>query len=242
MLLIDAGNSRIKSGFWDGTSIASMATVETDTSASPDDWQRCGRPLRVLVSNVAGDEVARKLTAWVKATWSLEPTFVGVRRDAAGVVTQYENPEQLGVDRWLAALAAYKIAAGAVAVIDAGTALTVDIVDRHGRHLGGSISPGVALMVASLTRNTARLSLDSIEHTDSVATNTAAAISMGCIDAVAGGIDKMRQKVRARLAAEPLWIITGGEAPIIMDISPVEFRHVPDLVLRGLVLVANDPS
>lgn len=239
MFLIDAGNSRIKSGLWDDGSIAYVSAIETAAAAPPAHWQTLERPSSVAVSNVAGAAIAAKLTAWVAALWSIEPTFVTVRREAAGVVTRYDNVEQLGVDRWLAALAAFRIAGGAAGVIDAGTALTVDVVDGDGVHLGGSISPGLSLMVESLTRNTARLRLDSIERTDSVATNTTNAISTGCSDAVAGGIERIRQRVKELLGGEPLWIITGGEAPSVMEIAKIEFRHVPDLVLRGLALAAG---
>ena len=242
MLLIDAGNTRIKYGLRDRGSLSTVTAIATEAAAPPADWQSLAPPSRVAISNVAGAAVAAKLAAWVNAAWSLEPDFVVVRRSAAGVVTRYEDVEQLGVDRWLAVLAGYQISAGAVGIIDAGTAITVDIVDRSGVHLGGSISPGLSLMVDSLTRNTARLRLDSIERTDSVATNTAAAISMGCIDAVVGGIEGIRHKAQELLGIEPRWIITGGEAPKVMEICTVEFEHVPDLVLRGLALAAGGDS
>jgi type III pantothenate kinase len=242
MLLIDAGNTRIKSGFWDRGSISSLTAIATTADAPPADWQSLSAPSRVVISNVAGAAIATKLAAWIDTAWSLEPDFVIVRQNTAGVVTRYDDVEQLGVDRWLAVLAGYRLSVGAVGVIDAGTALTVDIVDGNGVHLGGSISPGLSLMVDSLTRKTARLRLDPIERTDSVATNTAAAISAGCIDAVAGAIERIRYKAQALLAMEPKWIITGGEAPKVMEVCAVEFEHVPDLVLRGLVLAAGDDS
>lgn len=236
MLLIDAGNSRVKSGLFDGESITSLSPVATRTERAPADWENIDSPSTVLVSNVAGDEVAQKIRRWVHAMWSLEPTFTQVRREAAKVVTQYDDPSQLGVDRWLAALAGYQLAPAAAGVIDAGTAMTVDIVDASGVHLGGSISPGLSLMVDSLTRNTAQLSLESIAISGHVATNTAAAISIGCADAVAGGIELMRQKANALLGAEPTWIITGGAATQVLKLCEFELQHEPNLVLHGLAL------
>lgn len=242
MLLVDAGNSRVKSGLWTDDSLSLLGTIETHANDAPADWGSIPRPSRVFVSNVAGAAVAAKLRNWVQAAWSIEPTFAAVRREAAGVVTRYEDVSQLGVDRWLAALGGYDLARGAVAVVDAGTAITLDIVNADGVHLGGSIAPGLSLMVESLTHNTARLRLETIERTDSVATNTAAAISTGCIDAVAGGIERMRDKVDELLGGEPRWIITGGEATMIMELCAVRFQHAPDLVLRGLALAAGDVS
>jgi type III pantothenate kinase len=240
MLLIDAGNSRIKSGVWDEASLTSLTPIETLADTPPTDWLTLPAPSSVAISNVAGTVVAAKLSAWVKATWSLEPTFAGVQALAAGVVTRYDNASQLGVDRWLAALGGYHVAGGAVAVVDAGTAITVDIVDAGGAHLGGTIAPGLSLMVESLTRNTARLRLDSIEPTNSVATNTATAISMGCIDALAGRIERMGNKINEMFGADHEWIITGGEAEQVMDVCTIEFNHIPDLVLQGLVLAVGD--
>ena len=240
MLLIDAGNSRIKSALWDQGSLSSLTPIETQAEDPPADWQILAAPSRVAISNVAGDAIAIKLRGWVKSMWAIEPTFAAVQENAAGVATHYEDPSQLGVDRWLAALGAYHVAKGAVAVVDAGTAITVDIVDAGGAHLGGTIAPGLSLMVESLTRNTAQLRLDSIELTDSVATNTANAISMGCVNSLVGGIQRMRDKLNRIFGSEPEWIITGGEALQVMEVCPIEFQHMPDLVLRGLILAMED--
>ena len=240
ILLVDAGNSRIKSALWDGKSFSDLNPIATLSDAPPSEWQAIANPTRVAISNVAGADIAAKLNAWIAAAWSLEPTFESVRTRAAGVATRYDNPAQLGVDRWLAAIGGYHAVGGAVVVVDAGTAITLDLVDRSGAHLGGTIAPGLATMVESLTRNTAQLRLDSIEHTDSVATNTASAISMGCIDALAGGIERMQRKVTELLGPEHQWVITGGEAPQIIEMCATQFRHIPDLVLRGLALTIGD--
>ncbi len=240
MLLIDAGNSRIKSALWDGKTLSNLNPIATLSDAPPSDWQTIVNPTRVAISNVAGADVEAKLNAWVAAAWSLEPIYASVQPMAAGVATRYDNPAQLGVDRWLAAIGGYHALGGAVAVVDAGTAITIDLVDSSGAHLGGTIAPGLALMVEGLTRNTARLRLDSIAHTDSVATNTATAISMGCIDALAGGIERMQRKVNELFGADHHWVITGGEAPQVMAVCSTEFRHFPDLVLQGLALTIGE--
>ena len=242
MLLIDAGNSRIKSGLWERGAITPLSSIDTQASTPPSDWLRIDRPASVVISNVAGAATALKLAAWTEAAWSLMPNFAAVRREAAGVSTRYERIEQLGIDRWLAVLAGYDLAGGAAGIVDAGTAITIDIVNVNGMHLGGSILPGLSLMVESLAQNTARLRLATIEHNNGVAINTTMAISTGCIDAVCGGIERMRQKAQAVLGREPLWIITGGEASIVMEISEAQFQHVPDLVLRGLALAATEAS
>ena len=242
MLLIDAGNSRIKSAAYINGAIVRYAPVATESPSPPVQWKEAETPASVVVSNVAGVAVAAKLTRWTLDAWAMIPTFVQVRRRAAGMRTQYDDPTKLGVDRWLAALAAYRLAGRAVVVVDAGTAITLDVVSGSGVHLGGSISPGLKLMIDSLTHNTAGLRADSIEQIEGIATNTASAISTGCIDAVVGGIERATRAIAASLDATPAWVITGGGATEIMKYCHIEFRNVPDLVLQGLVFATNDAT
>ncbi len=241
ILLIDAGNSRIKSASCDAGEIILLEPVPTGSAAPPPEWGELEAPARVLVSSVAGAAVGAVIEQWVSQLWSLQPEFTSVRARAAGMSTRYDNPAQLGVDRWLAALAGYHLAAGAACVIDAGTALTIDIVDDAGVHRGGTIAPGLALMVDSLTRNTAQLRLDAVALSDAVATNTAAAISSGCRDAFAGGIERMYAKIQHEVGADVPCFVTGGEAGRVMESCAMPMRSVPDLVLRGLALAEGVP-
>jgi type III pantothenate kinase len=239
ILLVDAGNSRIKSARCADGEITLFDPVSTAAQTPPREWGEFETPERVLVSSVAGADTGAMIEQWVAQLWSLKPEFARVRASAAGMTTRYDKPSQLGVDRWLAALAGYHLANGAACVIDAGTALTIDIVDQAGVHLGGTIAPGLALMIDGLTRNTAQLRLDAFAPGDAVPTNTAAAISGGCRDAFAGGIERMYRRIRSEFGAEIPCFVTGGEAPLIMESCAMPMRAVPDLVLRGLALAAG---
>lgn len=246
MLLIDIGNSRVKAGVLEGGRIHLQKPCEWRNAEAGGPWQALLggliRPTRLLVSNVAGNAIADTLTAWAQERWQLVPEFVTVQREFAGMTTRYDRPAQLGIDRWLAALAGFHLAQGAVCVIDSGTALTVDIVNAAGDHLGGLIAPGLGLMARSLTQGTAQLSLDVVHRVDHIATNTAAAISLGCREAVAGLIVRVAERVRRELEQEPLWVVTGGEAEMIRELSPVALRVVPDLVLQGIAIVGAHPT
>jgi type III pantothenate kinase len=246
MLLIDIGNSRIKAGVLERGRIHLQKPCEWRTAAAGGPWHALLggliRPTRLLVSNVAGNAMADTLTAWAQDRWQLVPEFVTVQREFAGMTTRYDRPAQLGIDRWLAALAGFHLAKGAVCVIDSGTALTVDIVNAAGDHLGGLITPGLGLMARSLTQGTAQLSLDAVHRVDHIATNTAAAISLGCREAVAGLILRVAERVRRELEQEPLWVVTGGEAEMIRELSPVVLRVVPDLVLQGIAIAGAHPT
>lgn len=246
MLLIDIGNSRIKAGLGHNGRIHMQKPCEWRRAEAAGPWHTLlaglVRPTRILVSNVAGNAIAYALKDWVQERWQLVPEFVTVRRDCAGMTTLYDRPAQLGVDRWLAALAGFHLAKGAVCVIDSGTALTVDVVTAKGDHLGGLIAPGLGLMARSLTQGTAQLSLDVVHRVDQIATNTAAAISLGCREAVAGLILRVAERLRREFEQEPLWLVTGGEAEVIVELSPVALRVVPDLVLQGIAIVGAHPA
>lgn len=243
MLLIDIGNSRIKAGIRHGKVIRQLKPCEWRKVNAHDAWSSVlgdlPRPERVVVSNVAGNAIATALNVWLKERWQVSAEFIAVRRELAGVRTLYDRPAQLGVDRWLAAIAGYHSAHGPACVIDAGTALTVDIVTAKGEHVGGMIAPGLGLMARSLTQGTAQLALDEVQSITDFATNTAGAISLGCREAIAGLIARVAQRWETDIRETPTWFATGGEAAVIMDLSPIALRAVPDLVLQGIAIVAE---
>ena len=112
----------------------------------------------VLVANVAGDVVGRRITASVESALGRKPEFIKVAARAHGIVCAYRNPAALGVDRWLAMIAARRRLTGAFAVISAGTLVTVDAVDGAGRHLGGLIVPSDRLMIEAMAQNAEQIS------------------------------------------------------------------------------------
>ncbi len=240
MLLIDIGNSRIKSGVVEGAGVREFAPVAWRERPLSEVWSSVLGPLppqsRVLVSNVGGADVAEALGAWLARVWSVTPVFARVQQDFAGMHTRYDDPSRLGIDRWLAALAGCHLSRGAVCVVDAGTALTIDVVDQHGEHRGGLIAPGLALMARSLTERTAQLRIDAVQPVTSIATNTVAAISLGCREAVAGLLRQFAERVVRELGESPAWWVTGGEGPVVCELSNLPLTLRPELVLLGLAL------
>ena len=243
MLLIDIGNSRIKAGQHQRGSIHQLKPCEWRKVEAKDAWSSVlnglVKPARIVVSNVAGNAIATALNSWVKERWDLTPEFVTVRREHAGVRTRYDRPAQLGIDRWLAAIAGFHLAQGPCCVIDSGTALTVDIVTADAEHIGGLIAPGLGLMARSLTQGTAQLSLDQVHTVNAFATNTAAAISLGCREAIAGLVARTAERLAKDFTGDFTWYVTGGEAGAIAELSPIPLKPVPDLVLQGLAIVTE---
>lgn len=252
MLLIDAGNSRVKFAICDGSDILDVRVTDSvkgergETAFRDAVSPALTSADRVIVANVAGERFAKCLADLCSSLTAPSPEFLGATRRLCGVVNGYANPSQLGVDRWMAVVAAYVENRTDLLVIDAGSALTIDAVDANGRHLGGCIAPGLDMMRAALLRDTsdlAELSRDGSNEPDSVfANNTRAAIASGCWNAVAGLVQRALREQAARTRVRPRVVVTGGNAFVVESAIPVPSSHVPDLVLRGLALAAMECS
>ena len=94
---------------------------------------------------------------WVSINWACETIFAKVESSAAELRNGYEQPQQMGVDRWVAMLAAWERHHAAACIVDCGTAITLDVVSESGHHLGGVIAPGISLMHEALASRTAQL-------------------------------------------------------------------------------------
>ncbi len=252
MLLIDAGNSRVKFAIRDGSDILDVRVTDSvNGECGETAFRNAVSPVltgadRVIVANVAGERFVRCLVDLCSSLAAPSPEFLTATRRQCGVVNAYADPAQLGVDRWMAIVAAYVENRTDLLVIDAGSALTIDGVDASGRHLGGCIAPGLDMMRAALLRDTsdlAQLSRDGSDAPDSVfADNTRAAIASGCRNAVAGLVQRAFREQAARTCVKPRVVVTGGNASVVESALPVPYSHVPDLVLRGLALAAMECS
>lgn len=238
-LLIDVGNSRVK---WVLTEPGSDDAIPEDCAAAHEgDVERIvealpsGRPARVAVSQVLGPEVGVALCAALQARYGVTPVMARVRSECAGLQIAYADPARLGVDRWLAMLAARRHApAEAVVIAMAGTALTLDVVGRDGQHLGGLIAPGLQ------TARQATLGATRFEHQAGGAelaglgTTTEACVTAGARLACLGALDR-----GAALAPEGArkWIGGGDAALLALDLPG--WQTLPNPVLSGLMAMLD---
>lgn len=238
VLAIDAGNSRIKWGVHDGQKWVATGAVETAHAAQLQESLRGSLPAqRAIASNVAGP-VAQAAIESVCGAVSLPVTFIRGEASRLGVTNSYNEPAQLGADRWVALVAAHTARPGHKLVINAGTAMTIDALTGDGRFLGGVIVPGPALMRRSLDRGTAALREmpgNVVEFPD----NTADAIATGAAVAGAGAADRMAQAMAARGTPPGLIILSGGAAREIAPALRLSYEIHENLVLDGLQLIAR---
>ncbi|MXY91414.1 MAG: type III pantothenate kinase [Gammaproteobacteria bacterium] len=240
ILEIDAGNTSLK-WRWRGSAASSVSSLRQLESAIAD----ARRPDEVLVCNVRGEEFEAELTAWLVDKWELRPQFATVARVCGGVRIQYPDPSRLGADRWLAMLAGFRIAGGSCLVVDSGTALTIDMLDAGGLHLGGYIMPGLETSRAALTRDTSiRLAPADAAESAAPGNDTAAAVRNGTLFMLCSAVRAALERRERQDENTPV-ILTGGDAAILHaflqeEIGRNGMQIVPDLVLDGLALTCPD--
>lgn len=248
-LLFDIGNTRVKWGLLDKERLVKTGSItheklqETGFTALTANLPRDVE--RVLVSNTAGHSFATRLSGVIGIHCNREVHFARAERQGFGVTNSYRNPRRIGVDRWVAMIGARAEFRGALCIVDAGTALTIDALDREGRHLGGLIVPGLRLMREALHTNTSDLPAPkraggrTSTGTMLFATTTDGALDQGAMTAVCGAVDRALGRMRAT-GFRPRLVLTGGDASRILKQLDDTVVHRPNLVLQGLGVMVSD--
>jgi type III pantothenate kinase len=249
-LLVDVGNTRLK---WARLRAGRLGRMQAAAHAGwrAADYRRALAPaLRGVVAidvvSVAGALVDRELGRALVAACGVEPRFVVSTRAAGGVTNGYREVWRLGADRWVAAIGGWhapRRRGRPVCVVDVGTATTIDLVDARGRHRGGVIVPGPALMVSSLLRGTRGIRRRAAGSAARVprapfARSTREALEAGARHAVAALVDRACAEAGRLTGGAPLLLLTGGAAPAIARQVATPHSVIPDLVLRGLAALA----
>ena len=239
-LLIDLGNSRLKWALWSPERLHVAVPIEPVNGTYTE-----LQPLIAAASVTHGARICSTAGAvadalyWQLAKILAQPLQVFISpASGLGVVNGYAQPERLGSDRYLAMAAARACTHGAYLVADAGTALTLDLVDAQGRHQGGQIIPGPALMRDSLHRGTAAVRSETQAQVQCFARSTTDAVWSGAIFTCAAAIDVSLRLAAKQLDAPVSLLLCGGAAPLLLPHLESPARHCPDLVLQGLAIWA----
>jgi type III pantothenate kinase len=237
MLLIDAGNSRVKwatveNGMW----LQQNVLENTQASALGAAFSELPPPDRILVSNVAGKSMAQLLSA-ACAAWQCPIEFIVAQVRQCGVFNSYEHPAQLGSDRWAALIAAWHQERASCLVINCGTATTVDALSAEGEFLGGLILPGVDMMQSSLAAGAVQLvQADGIWR--EFPRQTADATFSGSIQATVGAIRLQFEALAVR--GNVRCLLSGGAADKVQSHLKLPSVRVDNLVLRGLQIIGQE--
>ena len=202
---------------------------------------------RIRVCNVAGTGMLEELRQWADSCFGLPLEVASVCDGRSGVRCGYQQADSLGVDRWLALLAAWDRLGESCVVVDAGTALTVDVLVAKDRkyndqtlveHLGGYIVPGLTMMSDALyTRTDGVRPAPADLATLGPGGDTGAAVQRGCIAMAVALVERVRAQTasQARGASVPL-VLTGGDADSLLPFIIEPVQSIPDLVLDGLAI------
>jgi len=241
MLLIDVGNSRLKWCFYESVQAASECSshdyLKDNVASLLVNVLGDVKPQSVWISCVAGESLEKQLTSWFLKYWKITPVFAQTQASSMGLTNAYQKVSNLGVDRWLAMLAAWRLYRQAVCVIDCGTAITLDVVNATGEHQGGLILPGQRLLQQSLQVETS--AIEQVTETDMLLANdTADAVGAGCRLMVSKSIPSIVKEFERHFDIEFLCVLTGGDSHLLMpEFKCYEQRE--DLVLFGLYLMAS---
>jgi type III pantothenate kinase len=243
ILLVDVGNTRLK---WmcvnvgRDTPVHSELHLDCDIPSLLDQcWVDMDPPVQMVIANVAGEGIKDYINNWVKQHWGLAANFLSSPAEAFGVVNGYRQPGQLGIDRWLTLVAARHNYPEAVCIVDAGTALTIDVIDQQGFHKGGLILPGQTLMRESLSLRTKIPGITKTDTTPLLADNTSTAVLSACLQASVALIERVIRIWQQEHDQALRLILTGSDAVALEQLLETACEIQPDLVMQGLKLMAT---
>ena len=232
-LQIDVGNSSAK---WrlvqEANVLARGRLIDEEATSKAAFLGMSPKPTQVLIASVASAARNEQLAALVRSEWAVEPWFAQTQARSGRLVNSYDQPERMGVDRWLAMFAAVHRHPGRVAVIDSGSALTIDFVDAEGRHEGGYIIPGAQLMERALLLDTDRVRFEEdIKYGLRPGRSTAEAVRHGIALAQVGAV---QLALHTAGWPSPQVFVCGGGAAYLSDGLDTAVETAPDLVFEGL--------
>ena len=244
MILLDCGNSSAKAQYRaDGRLLASFATrYSGDWCARLGSWLAGLPAKRCLLASVLDASRQQALDTCLAARFGDAVTRVGPERERGGVINGYEEPGRLGVDRWLALLGAASLVDGDCLIIDAGSAITVDLLRADGRHLGGAILPGINTSRERFRQIFSHIDFDDprISENAEPGGSTEAAIQ---IDYPLDSMQRLRELVSdwlPRLEPGATILLAGGDAARVQNVLERPARIVPELVFLGLARMAGE--
>lgn len=244
-LLLDIGNTHTHAALARGSRLSRPVDVPTrgwrnaDAPRALMAWLESRRPAAAAFCSVVPAANA-PLRRWLKREFGLTP-FELTAATARGITVDYPRPETIGADRLANAIAARRRFGAPVLVVDFGTAVTFDIVDRRGAYVGGVIAPGLSAMTDYLHEKTALLPRIRIRDVKSpIGRSTEEAMLVGAVHGYRGLVRELIRGIGTALQSPDLPVVaTGGYARLLASKLPEITTVRPALTLEGLRLAAT---
>ena len=233
-VVIDWGNTTLKTGWFNGPLLIETRRYDSVANLIADLTNRTTASVIVSSTSRPADEIRESLSGAGRAVWVLDSqTSVPIRN-------AYDTPHTLGADRVAAAVGATALFPGQdCVVLDLGTCLTADFVDREGVFQGGLISPGLHMRFRAMHEQTARLPLVTFEADelelwpDVTAKNTRQALLSGVVNGLMFEMNGIIERYR-RERPGVVVLLCGGDAPSFESRLKGPIFAVPEFVLIGL--------
>lgn len=248
LLAIDAGNTNLTFGVFDGDEIVANFRMTTKIPRTSDEYGIMVLNLLrekgidkdmledVMISSVVPG-IMHSLTSGMIKYLDKKPYIVGVGTKT-GLKLPVANPAELGADRIVDAVAGYDLYGGPVLVIDFGTATTYDLITEDGSFTAGITSPGIRISANALWNEAAKLPEIEIKKPDSIlAKNTVTSMQAGLVYGYIGQVEYIIKKVIEETGYENLKVVaTGGLGRLISGETDMIHVYDPDLTLKGIML------
>ena len=238
MILFDCGNSQIKAQYFQAECLQASfsCSYKVEWSQRLTRWMEPLESRQAYLCSVLDNERQAELDACLVERLATQVIRYRSESQALGVTNGYAEPGRLGNDRWMALLGAAGMSAKDCIVIDAGSAITLDLLSADGRHLGGAILPGLNTSIDAFKRI--------FSHIDFNHAAIAESATPGCSTEAAIQIDYEHHSIERLPALVNRWIpllntdftllLAGGDAARVQRLLEQPARIVPDLVFRGM--------
>ena len=243
LVVINLGNSRLAVGPFRAGEIGEVVRVPNEDRAGWVEavrraWKRIeGTDNAAVVAASVNPRLDEALDRAVMEAANRHVVWVGKDLDLP-IKVLTEAPEKTGVDRILNIAAAYEQMGKACVVVDAGTAVTVDVCNDAGEFLGGSISPGASMMFDALNQRTAQLPRvkELAAPSGPFGQSTEQAILHGVYHGIRGMVKEVVETYATEMGSWPDLIATGGDAEVLFKDWELIHAIAPDLTLYGIAL------
>ncbi len=244
LIAVDIGNTNIHLGLFDLDSkrlvnhfMASSSSTHLESlSVDPSILQGASDCILASVNPKAENAFCN----WLNSRWDGNP--LKIPSDVPiHIPILAKNPEEIGVDRLLNALAAFQRTGTTTIVVDVGTAVTIDVVSKKGEFLGGAIAPGLEPLMEALHMRTALLPKVSVQKPRrTMGKDTNEAVKSGLYWGMIGIIEKITKKLSEEQGDKPVVLATGGDAGLLANEIQIIDKTVPHLTLEGILTVYSE--
>ncbi len=239
-ILVDIGNTCLKWAIYNNQTLSGNHRIfyhnEKLDSSLKQQWSELQSPGRVIIACVADKSLLEEVIFYTNKLWPDATIRIAqTQSEAHGVKIAYLKAHKLGVDRWLGLIAARHYYTLPTCIVSCGTAVTVDVINEDGIHLGGMIAPGLRLMEQALKQGTTQLNYSLKSYKPGLGNDTEAGIYNGILFSIVGLISEVMNSI----STDTQLIITGGDAERIADHIKRPLIMDKNMLFKGMTVLLD---